>query len=287
MSLVKPIITWIGNKQYVRQHIVDVVPKEIMNYFEPFVGGCSILLSVLQSDVKIMGDVVVSDSNFMLIQMYKDIQERCEEFIAGFDIVRNEFNNAEDKKGMYENIKTEYNIMLKSKTANLRSSVLFIMLNKTGFNHIYRESAKNGYNIPMGKNNTFVKDIADDIREFRRVVQNVCFITEKFEAAFERIKQIRVHSHDVPNFLYLDPPYVPIKGLSDFTMYTADNFSCHSSLFTEIEELRKLGVVIAMSNSDTSDVRESFVGDSWIIKEIAVRYRPSIGNRELLIVSKK
>jgi DNA adenine methylase len=59
------------------------------------------------------------------------------------------------------------------------------------------------------------------------------------------------------DFVYFDPPYVPLSDTADFTSYAAGGFgpSEQQRLAEIVDELSAAGVLVMLSNSDTPAVR--------------------------------
>ena len=77
-KIVKPILKWVGGKTQIIEKIISNFPSHINNYHEIFLGGGSVLLSVLQYKqngiITIEGNIYASDINEPLIYVYKNIQ---------------------------------------------------------------------------------------------------------------------------------------------------------------------------------------------------------------------
>lgn len=70
---IKPILKWVGGKI----QIIETFPKEIDDYHEPFVGGGSVLLKLLESnEINVKGNIYAYDLNESLINLYKNIQKK-------------------------------------------------------------------------------------------------------------------------------------------------------------------------------------------------------------------
>ena len=77
----KPFLKWAGGKQQILTDVLQLFPKEIDDYYEPFVGGGSVLLGLLSSDIKVRGKIYASDINANLISVYQHIQQNQQEVI--------------------------------------------------------------------------------------------------------------------------------------------------------------------------------------------------------------
>jgi DNA adenine methylase len=131
-----------------------------------------------------------------------------------------------------------------------------IFLNKTGFNGLYRVNAAGKFNVPFGRytNPQFCDE--DNLRSCSLALQGVAIRVQNFEAVVRDAKP--------GDFVYFDPPYVPVSETSDFTSYVAGGFSWkqHEKLADVFRQLSHSGVYAMLSNSDTQAVRDLYVGFS-------------------------
>ena len=91
IHILKPILKWVGGKTQIIDKLIMDFPVEINNYHEAFLGGGSVLLTLLsyvKSDIiKIQGNIYAYDLNEPLIHIYKNIQTRHNElFVLVFHI---------------------------------------------------------------------------------------------------------------------------------------------------------------------------------------------------------
>jgi DNA adenine methylase len=227
----KPIIKWVGGKTQIIDKIMENFPQEINNYYELFLGGGSVLLALLESNIKINGSINAFDINETLINMYINIRDRPNKIMSYMNIILNKFNNIEEEKGprnikhkkdikskesFYYWIRYKYNKYSQTKKNSYKGSTLFIFLNKTCFRGVYREGP-NGFNVPYGhyKNPEVLNK--EHLMNISVLIKNVNFIHSDFEKSFER-------TFNINDFIYLDPPYAPINNLS-FVNYVADGFN--------------------------------------------------------------
>jgi len=244
----KPFIKWVGGKTQILNDTLSLFPTTIENYHEPFVGGGSVLLNVLSKNI-VQDKIYASDTNYSLIQLYKQVQNNFEElYIELKKIYKNYENNIEEKEKekYYYSMRQLFNTCDKN---SIEHSALFMFLNKTCFRGLYREGP-NGFNVPYGhykKVNIIDKDELEKISE---LIKNVNFECLDFRESLKK-----VGSQD---FVYLDPPYAP-ETKNSFVGYTKGGFKLedHNELFKTIKENIPIFV---MSNSNVELVNESFQG---------------------------
>lgn len=253
----KPFLKWVGGKTQILDSVLGNFPDKIHDYHEIFVGGGSVLFSVLDRCC-IAGKIYAYDLNKTLIQVYKDVQSRPTELhmevmklfnvydgLIGKDINRKPSNENEaltSKESYYYWIRHLYN------TDTGDRSAMFIFLNKTCFRGIFREGP-NGFNVPYGHYKTTPRFLtADEFKNISAKLQRVEFKHCDFRDAIARVKS--------DDFMYLDPPYAP-ETKTSFVGYTKDGFGLedHKTLFTMI---KTSGAQFVMSNAGVDLVRNAF-----------------------------
>lgn len=275
----KPILKWVGGKTQILNDILTRFPKSIQNYYEPFLGGGSVLLGVLSKirdgNLSICGQIYASDLNPTLIGLYKNIQSRPHEVIQALKLLN---INEED---YYYSIRNQFN-SLKDKSS-IDASAMFIYLNKTCFRGLYREGPS-GFNVPFGhyKNPKILDE--DHILAVSELIQPVIFMLGSFCDTLQSVS--------AKDFVYLDPPYAPETSTS-FVGYNAVGFGLdtHDRLFKMCKDMHQKGALFLMSNADVSLVKNAFQEESYIIDTISCRRAihskdPSKVTNEVLITNK-
>lgn len=280
---IKPTIKWVGGKSQLLGKILPKFPSQISSYYEPFLGGGSVLLGLL-SFVK-LGKIQcehfsVSDINPVLIQYYnhlKDSPDRLADTIEELFETFNDLSKEDEKSRLayYHRIRSLFN----QKHQSVEQSAYFHFLNKTCYRGLYRENSKGNFNTPYekSKNAQILRLDRDHLLEVSELIQPVEFVVQSFTNVFSIVKQ--------GDFVYLDPPYVQIDK-SSFDNYSAGGFDVHSELFRQIHQLKNQNISFLMSNSNTEQVNQEFIG--YQIERIECRRRihssnPSSMETEVLI----
>lgn len=264
----KPFLKWVGGKTQILDEVLSRFPRTMRDYHEPFVGGGSVLLALLNKrtagTVVVSGTVYASDLNPTLIGLYRNVQGRVEELIvevrrlvaetpgtAADEVNRSPASLEEaltSPESYYYWSRARFNAI--ADRTSLEASALFLLLNKTCFRGVYREGPR-GFNVPYGhyKNPGIVDE--DNLRAVSALLKDVVFTCGSFSETLTR-----VHEGD---FVYLDPPYAPLDTTS-FVSYTADGFDLetHRALFRLCNGLRQKGASWLMSNADVDLVKEAF-----------------------------
>lgn len=259
----KPFLKWAGGKGQVLEEIRKCYPTElggsIYKYAEPFVGGGAVLFDVL-SDYDIE-EVYISDSNAELINVYVTLRDSAEQLISLLKEYESEYLHLdeEQRKAIYYEKRSRFNELKKSEVYNTEMAALFIFLNRTCFNGLYRVNSKGEYNVPIGsyKHPTICDE--DNLRRVSKELKGVII-----KCADYRESQSFIDKH---TFAYFDPPYRPLPSSSSFTAYTENEFddSCQEELGLFIKKLSKLGAYIVASNSDpkNTNVEDNFFDDLY------------------------
>ncbi|MCQ2583422.1 MAG: DNA adenine methylase [Treponema sp.] len=257
----KPFIKWVGGKTQLLPEIRQKYPKSITRYCEPFVGGGAVLFDVLQ--LFHPAEVLINDINPELINLYSQIKNKCEELIHLLLDLQTEYQNTpiEERKNLYLCKRDTYNhfILEVNHKNDLEKAALFIYLNKTCFNGLYRVNAKGLFNVPF--NNAVNPPIcdADNLRECSSLLQSVEMHIGDYSYCSNFI--------DKNTFVYLDPPYRPLTESASFTSYNENGFNDNKQveLGNFILEMANRGAKILASNSDpkNTNIDDNFFDDLY------------------------
>jgi DNA adenine methylase len=279
-NIPKPILKWVGGKTQILDKLIVEFPTEINNYREIFLGGGSVLLTLLSyvknGVIKIHGNIYAYDLNEPLIYIYKHIQTNHTELYDEIQHLITEFNSCGDgelnrtpknideakisKENYYYWIRTEYNKLNLTDKKSQKGSAMFIFLNKTCFRGVFRVGPK-GFNVPYGHYNNPEIINQEHLNEIHQLIQNVIFECCDFNTSLNNIE---------PNdYVYLDPPYAPETDTS-FVGYTENGFNIdnHNNLFELIHKLTETKKKMMLSNSDVSLVRDNFTNEKYNITSI-------------------
>lgn len=249
--MAKPFLKWAGGKTQLINHINKTLPKSIaeekFTYIEPFVGSGAVLFWIL-SKFPNLQKAVINDINEDLINTYKTIASKPEELISVLEILQNEFHalkgQEEAKKEYYYSKRTLYNSRKETKTVQ---AALFIFLNRTCFNGLYRVNRKNEFNVPMGSYKRPTICDKENILAVSQALQKVEILCGDFEET--------LNFADNNTLFYFDPPYKPISKTSNFGAYTENKFDDKEQIRLRdfCVHLDSLGHKWVLSNSDTGD----------------------------------
>ena len=299
-TIIKPVLKWVGGKTQILDPVLSLFPTELNDYYEPFVGGGSVLLGLLSyrttGRIKVHGTIYASDLNPTLIGLYRALQSKPDELLAAVQIITDPFDalkgtevhrkpmTAEEantsQESYYYWIRSRFNAMTPEQKQTTAGAAHFLFLNKTCFRGIYREGP-HGFNVPFGhyKNPTVVCE--PHVRAVSALLQGVVFRCVGFEDA--------VGSTRTGDFVYLDPPYAP-ETTTSFVGYNAEGFDeeKHKALFSAAAGMREKNVGMLMSNADVPLVRTAFPASAFTTTVISCRRaihskEPSARTNEVLI----
>ncbi len=248
-AALKPFVKWAGGKGQLLSELQGRYPLtlgyDINKYAEPFVGGGAVLFDILSKYE--MSGVYISDTNKELISAYTAIRDNVESLISSLDNLREEYIRLDsDARKLYYYEKRALFNQLKEQACNdtIRLSAIFIFLNKTCFNGLYRVNKKGLFNVPMGNYPEPCICDAENLRAISKKIQNVLINCGDYSRSADFI--------DDETFVYFDPPYRPINSTSSFTSYTAELFNDESQkeLADFIALMDRKGAKILLSNSD-------------------------------------
>jgi DNA adenine methylase len=262
-KIAKPFLKWAGGKTQLIAQIEKALPFEIINkkftYIEPFVGSGAILFWMLNNFPK-LEKAVINDINDDLINTYRTIATKPKELIEILQQLQNEFhsleNKPEEKKEYYYQKRELYNTRKEEQSGQ---AALFIFLNRTCFNGLYRVNKNNGYNVPMGsyKKPTICDD--KNILAVSNALQKVEILCGDYE---ETLNEATTNS-----FFYFDPPYKPLSNTSSFNSYAKDEFNDAEQIRLRdfCSKLEKLGHKWILSNSDVKgkDTNDNFFDEIY------------------------
>ena len=257
---VKPFLKWAGGKTQLISEIEKNLPDlTIDTYIEPFVGSGAVLFWMLEEFTQ-LEKAVVNDINEDLINTYKTIQSAPKELISILEILQNEYHSLEKsddkKKGYYYTKRELFNNRRQSQTEH---SALFIFLNRTCFNGLYRVNRKNEFNVPMGSYKKPTICDKSNLLAVSEALQKVELLCGDFEQTV---------NYASPNTLfYFDPPYKPLSETSSFNSYAKDEFDDNEQIRLKkfCEKLDSLGHNWILSNSDVKgkNAEDNFFDDLY------------------------
>ena len=252
---VKPFLKWAGGKSQILDNIRDRYPAglgdTITKYAEPFVGGGAVLFDVISRYN--MKNVYISDINHELIRTYTTIRDDITGLIVLLKELETRYLEANDevRKEIYYASRERFNVLKSEGDESAEIAALFVFLNRTCFNGLYRVNSHGAFNVPQGsyKNPTICDE--PNLRAVSEKLQNIKILCADYRESRNFI--------DSNTFVYFDPPYRPLTATASFTSYAEHVFGDkeQAELAAFIDELSQCGASIVASNSDPKNTNEN------------------------------
>ena len=239
----QPFTKWTGGKRQLLPVIRELMPKKYNRYFEPFVGGGALFFDLAPKDA------VINDFNAELINCYQQIKDNPQELIEILK-VHQEYNSKEYYLDL-RSVDRDERIDMMSEVQ--RAARILYML-RVDFNGLYRVNSNNQFNVPYGR------------------YKNPKIVDENLVSAISTYlnnNQIEIKKGDFEkavldvqpgDFVYFDPPYIPLSETSAFTSYTHEGFSYDDQvrLRDTFKKLSDTGAYVMLSNSSSFLVEELY-----------------------------
>ena len=233
----RPFVKWAGGKRQLLDILNRAAPKEYGQYFEPFVGGGAFFFSLKPHNA------TISDANPELINCYEVIRDNADA------LLRSLLRHKNEEEHFYITRAKEL-----SKLTAIQRASRFIYLNKTCFNGLYRENRSSKFNVPFGRyDNPKIADKENlfSIQEYLRKSEIEIIHQDYKETVSKAIEG---------DFVYFDPPYVPLTKTANFSTYIKGGFDLleQSNLAKVMADLTNKGVKVMLSNSNTEIIHELY-----------------------------
>ena len=235
-NIAKPILKWAGGKTQMLGDLLPKVPKSYGRYIEPFFGGGAMFFA-LQPE-----NAIIADSNPELINMYRQVAENVDEVISYL-------KKYENTSEMFYAVREQDWICLPKAEAAART----IFLNRTCFNGLYRVNKQGKFNVPYGKYaNPRICD-EEGLKAASKALKKANILCGDYLLVLE-------HYAEAGDFVFLDPPYLPISEYADFKRYTKEQFyeEDHIELAKMIMRLQERGCHVVLTNSNHPLVHELY-----------------------------
>jgi len=255
--MVTPVLKWAGGKRGLTSDILGLFPPDYRRraYHEPFVGGGAVFFQVRPRAG------TINDINPRLINFYRVVRDSPEELIA-------QARQYPYDEETYYRLRERFN---QKGLPPVEEAALFLYLNKTAYNGLYRVNSKGEFNVPFGRhrNPRIVPEAG--IRAASKALRRV----EIFNRDFSYVVDFAGEG----DLCYLDPPYQPVSPTANFTEYSEGGFDMDQQerLRDVCVELHEKGVLFVLSNSDVEAIRELYGGEGFRV--VVVRGRRSIGSK--------
>ena len=235
---VTPILKWAGGKTQLLPALLQEVPARFGTYIEPFLGGGALFFALRPERA------IISDSNPELINVYRQVADDVEDVIEAL-------GDFENEESFFYRVRAQDFHALDPIQAAART----IYLNRTCYNGLYRVNKSGQFNVPFGRYVNPTICPSDSLRAASEVLKSARIIAGDYRHVVDQYAQ-------PGDFIYLDPPYLPVSKYSDFKRYTAEQFreNHHGELAEYFRHLHERGVSVLLTNSNNPLVYEMYEG---------------------------
>lgn len=245
-----PFLKWAGGKAKLAPLVVERAPA-FRRYHEPFLGGGAVFFG-LHGAERIAG-ARLTDGNAALIECYRVVRDDVETLIDALVGLADQYlsGNDEQRRGFY------YAQRGSEPNDPVGRAARLIFLNRTCYNGLYRVNGSGRFNVPHGRyRHPRIADAAG-LRAASASLRRIDLVAGDFAPACRAASR--------GDFVYLDPPYVPLSRTSSFTKYTGADFGAadQERLRDEFDALTERGVAAMLSNSDHEIVRQLYGGRGY------------------------
>lgn len=239
----QPFTKWTGGKRQLLPVIRELIPKTYNRYFEPFVGGGALFFDLAPKDA------VINDFNAELINCYQQIKDNPQELIEILK-VHQEYNSKEYYLDLRSADRDERIDMM----SEVQRAARILYMLRVNFNGLYRVNSKNQFNVPYGRYKN-PKIVDEELISAISVYINNNQLEIKVGDFEKAIVDVRTG-----DFVYFDPPYIPLSETSAFTSYTHEGFSFADQvrLRDAFKRLSDTGAYVMLSNSSSALVEELY-----------------------------
>ncbi|MCT1796975.1 DNA adenine methylase [Helcococcus kunzii] len=240
---IKPFTKWVGGKRQLLNEIVKLMPHSYNTYHEPFVGGGALFFYLQPKNA------VINDMNSDLILSYRAIKDDLNNLIEEL-----EYHKQHNSKEYFLDLRSYDRDERINSLSNTQKAARIMYMLRVCFNGMYRVNSKNQFNVPYGRyknpkivDKVLLKNISDYLNS-----SNILILNEDFEVSIKECK--------AGDFVYFDPPYIPISETSSFTSYTNEGFSYEDQvrLRNIFSELTRKNVYCMLSNSNSPKTLELY-----------------------------
>jgi len=262
---IKPYLKWAGGKQQIVIELLKLFPEDFNNYLEPFLGGGAVFFNLFhQIDNNAFlskKKVFLNDLNSYLVNTYVCLAENTTKIV--FELNSFEKKHFKNPEEYYYSQRKIFNDFVKinkiTKKNKFKLAALFIYLNKSCFNGLWRVNKKNLFNVPWNKLNKVSLYNLKNIQNCSHLLKKYVILSKL--DFYEFVKK-KIKSND--------PPYIPLSTTANFSNYTKNSWTDKDN-----ERLRdilfyvdKIGGKFMMTNSNSLLSYKLF--GQWKIKEIKV-----------------
>jgi DNA adenine methylase len=237
-SKAKPVLKWAGGKARLLPVLRTCLARQsFRRYFEPFLGGGALFFDLAPKTA------VLNDLNSELICCYQIVREHPAELFT-------QLKQMQVSESEFYRLRS----VIPESLAPVERAARFIYLNKTCYNGLYRVNKKGQFNTPYGRNGKVSLADESNLYGVSRLLKNARLMSEDYSVVVKEAEK--------DDFVYLDPPYLPVGKYADFKRYTKETFfeDDHCKLADTFRELSDKGCFVLLSNSFHEKIAKLYSG---------------------------
>lgn len=231
ITMQNSFLKWVGGKTRTAGLLTSLAPPSAERYVEPFLGSGAVFFALGPRSA------LLADLNWDLMVCYEEVRRDPEAVMAALD-------SMENSREEFLRIRA----LDPQALSALQVAARVIYLNKTCFRGIWRVNRKGQFNVPYGD---YDRPLYNErtMRSAAAALQDADLRNESFEAVLDEVGP--------GDWVYLDPPYVPAGGYSDFKRYTPGQFheAEHRVLADWCAEIDRRGAKFLLTNTDSVEAR--------------------------------
>jgi DNA adenine methylase len=258
----RPLLKWAGGKRQLLPSLRRFYPARFNRYYEPFLGSAAVFFDLHSRGVLDGQPVTLSDNNPDLIACYRTVRDQPGQVVEELLQLSRDHERLGEKH--YYDVRDErFNPQRRALSSGKSErqldyspalAAMFIYLNRTGYNGLFRLNADGEFNVPAGRySNPRICD-ADNVRLVAAALRQpgITLVSGRFDRV--------VYEASAGDFLYFDPPYAPLSRTANFTSYTARGFDRgdQEQLRQAVVELARRGCQVVLSNSTAPEITELY-----------------------------
>lgn len=250
------LLKWVGSKRQLLPRLRRFYPSSFNRYIEPFFGGGAVFFDLKQSGRLDGHDAILIDSNPDLIGCYTQVRDQPAAVVSALEALATA-HAREGKTHYYDVRDRRFNPARETgRSADGRIvytpelAAMFIYLNRTGFNGLFRVNRGGSFNVPAGRYDR--PRICDEARVHRVSAALAAPGVTLQLASFDVVRQLAAAG----DFLYFDPPYAPVTRTANFTSYTSQPFGTEAQRGLQhlVVALAERGCQVLLSNSTAREI---------------------------------
>ena len=255
LMVAAPFLKWAGGKRQLLAHIAALLPERIDTYFEPFLGGAAVFFRLAA------GEGSGAPSSPTRTPSWSTAIKAIRDDVDG---VIGELGSSVTTRDLYYRVRRRD----PSKLSPTERAARLIYLNRCGYNGLYRVNSSGQFNVPFGR---YLRPVICDearLRAASAALKKARIVCGDFASTLKKVGP--------GDFVYLDPPYVPLSATSSFTAYAKSQFDADDQerLADVLRRLRRAegaGAAVelglsddarAVSRTSTASIRSRRVGPS-------------------------